>query len=77
MSSLAAPVFARLHDDQVPAGSRPLLEKVKKDFGFIPNLFAAFSNTPILLEGYLGLDAAYSKATFSPAERQLGCPTMK
>ena len=71
MSSSATLVFPRLQDDQVPAGSRPLLEKVKKGFGFIPNLFAAFSNSPILLEGYLGLDATYSKATLSPAERQL------
>ncbi len=71
MSSSATPIFPSLQGDQVPDGSRPLLEKVKKGFGFIPNLFAAFSNSPILLEGYLGLDATYSKATLSPAERQL------
>jgi AhpD family alkylhydroperoxidase len=34
-------------------------------------LYAAFSNSSILLEGYIGLDAAFSKATLSPAERQL------
>ena len=71
MSSSATQVFPRLQDDQVPAGSRPLLEKVKKGFGFIPNLFAVFSNSPILLEGYIGLEATYSKGTLSPAERQL------
>lgn len=71
MTSSAALVFPTVQDDQVPAGSRPLVEKVKKAFGFIPNLFAAFSNSPVLLEGYLGLDAAYSKGTLSPAERQL------
>ena len=71
MSSSAAPIFPSLEGDQVPAGSRPFLEKVKKSFGFIPNLFAAFSNSPTLLEGYLGLDASYSKGTLSAAERQL------
>jgi uncharacterized peroxidase-related enzyme len=71
MSSSAAPIFPSLQGDQVPAGSRPFLEKVKKGFGFIPNLFATFSNSPTLLEGYLGLDATYSKATLSAAERQL------
>jgi uncharacterized peroxidase-related enzyme len=71
MNSSAAPIFPIVRDDQVPAGSRPFLEKVKKGFGFIPNLFAAFSNSPVLLEGYLGLDAAYSKGTLSPVERQL------
>ena len=57
MSSSVTPILPSLHGDQVPAGSRPLLEKVKKDFGFIPNLFAAFSNSPVLLKGYIGLDA--------------------
>ena len=71
MSSSATLIFPSLQGDQIPAGSRPFLEKVKKGFGFVPNLFAAFSNSPMLLEGYLGLDAAYSKATLSPAERQL------
>jgi uncharacterized peroxidase-related enzyme len=71
MSSSATLVFPSLQGDQIPAGSRPILEKVKKGFGFIPNLFAAFSNSPTLLEGYLGLDAVYSRATLSAAERQL------
>jgi hypothetical protein len=46
MSGSATLVFPRLQGDQVPAGSRPILEKVQKGFGFIPNLFAAFSNSP-------------------------------
>src|SRR5437868_4116047 len=71
VSSSASLVFPTLQDEQIPAESRPFIEKVKKGFGFIPNLFAAFSNSPTLLEGYLGLDATYSKATLSPAERQL------
>jgi hypothetical protein len=45
MSSSAALVFPAVQDDQVPAGSRPLLDKVKKAFGFIPNLFASFPGT--------------------------------
>jgi uncharacterized peroxidase-related enzyme len=71
MISSTTLLFPRLQGDQVPAGSRPLLEKVQKGFGFIPNLYAAFSNSPTLLEGYIGLDAAYGRATLSPAERQL------
>lgn len=71
MNSSAAHLFSRLPDDQIPAGSRPFLGRVKRDFGFIPNLFAAFSHSPVLFEGYLGLDAIYSKGTLTPAERQL------
>jgi hypothetical protein len=32
MSSSATQIFPSLHGDQVPAGSRPLLEKVQKGF---------------------------------------------
>jgi len=71
MSTSANLIFPRVQDKQVPAGSRPLLDKMKKAFGFIPNLFAAFSNSPTLLEGYIGLEATYSRGTLSPAERQL------
>lgn len=71
MSISVTQVFPQLQGEQVPNGSRPFLEKVKKSFGFIPNLFAAFSNSPVLLEGCLGLDTAYSKGTLSAAERQL------
>ena len=71
MSSSATYVFPSVQGDQVPVGSRPILEKVQKGFGFVPNLFAAFANSPTLLEGYLALEAIYSKGTLSPAERQL------
>ena len=72
MSSSANMVFPTLQGDQVPAESRPILEKVQKGFGFIPNLFAAFSNSPILLEGYLGLDAIYSRGTLSEIVQSRG-----
>lgn len=71
MSMSATHLFPSLHADQVPAGSRPLLEKVQRDFGFIPNLFASFSNSPVLLEGYMALNAVFDKGTLTAAERQL------
>ena len=71
MSNLATSVFPGVHGDEVPAASRPILEKVRKSFGFVPNLFATFANSPTLLEGYLTLDGVFSKASLSPAERQL------
>jgi uncharacterized peroxidase-related enzyme len=71
MSTSETVIFPSLTGDEIPAGSRPLLEKVQKGFGFIPNLYAAFANSPVLLEGYINLDAAFGKATLSPAERQL------
>ena len=71
MSTSSARLLPSLHPDHVPAQSRPLLDGVKKAFGYIPNLFAAFANSPVLLEGYLELDAAFEKGTLTAAERQL------
>ncbi len=71
MSTSETLIFPSLQGEEIPAGSRPLLEKVLKSFGFIPNLYAAFSNSPVLLEGYIALDAVFSKGTLSHAERQL------
>ena len=70
MSSSATTVFPSVHGDQVPAESRPILEKVRKGFGFVPNLFAAFSSSPTLLEGYLSMPHSTRRREFtSHAER--------
>jgi hypothetical protein len=51
-------LFQPLTIESAPGGSKPVLERVKKDFGFIPNLMATFANSPAVLKGYLALDAA-------------------
>jgi uncharacterized peroxidase-related enzyme len=71
MSTASAELFPILEAERGPANSRPFLDQVKKSFGFVPNLFAVFANSPVLLEGYLALNAAYEKATLTPVERQL------
>jgi len=71
MSESLARLLPSLHEDGVPAESRPLLEKVERGFGYIPNLFAAFASSPVLLGGYLALDAVFEKGTLTPTERQL------
>lgn len=54
-----------------PEASKPVLENIQKSFGFLPNLMAIFANNPTVLQGYLALDAAYEKGSFTPGERQL------
>jgi uncharacterized peroxidase-related enzyme len=71
MSTASAELFPRLEAGHVPAKSQPLLDQVNKSFGFVPNLFAVFANSPVLLEGYLALNAAYDKGSLTPVERQL------
>ena len=54
-----------------PAGSRATLENIQKGFGFIPNLMATFANSPAVLNGYMGLDAAWEQSSLSAKERQV------
>src|SRR5215467_9628913 len=56
-------LFSPVAVDTAPEGSRPLLQKIQKSFKFIPNLFGVFANSPILLEGYLGLEGVFDKGT--------------
>lgn len=54
-----------------PEGSKALVEKVQKEFKFVPNLFAVFAHSPAFLSGYLALDQAYGQSRLSPKERQI------
>lgn len=64
-------LFKPLTIETAPETSRPALEKIQKSLGFIPNLMATFANNPIVLEGYLALEAVYEKSSFTPKERQI------
>jgi uncharacterized peroxidase-related enzyme len=64
-------VLSPLTIDNAPAASRPGLEAVRRQLGFIPNLFATFAESPTLLSGYLALAGAVSKGSLSAVERQI------
>lgn len=57
--------------DNAPAGSKPIMEGIKKTFGFVPNLMGIFANSPEMLKGYLSLEAEWNKTSFTPQERNL------
>jgi uncharacterized peroxidase-related enzyme len=63
-------LFTSLGSESAPEQARPILEKVQKDFHFIPNLYGTFANSPALLEAYIALEAAFEKTRLSPTERQ-------
>ncbi|WP_203071237.1 carboxymuconolactone decarboxylase family protein [Falsiroseomonas ponticola] len=56
--------------DAAPAASRPFLQAVRKQIGFVPNLFRTVASSPAALEGYLGLSAALAKGSLPPATRE-------
>jgi uncharacterized peroxidase-related enzyme len=57
--------------DSAPSASRPVLERIAKAFGFVPNLYAVFAESPAALQGALAISEAFSKTSLSPAEQQL------
>jgi uncharacterized peroxidase-related enzyme len=71
MSTTTDTLFTPLTIATAPEASRPMLEKVQKSLGFIPNLMAVFANVPTVLEGYLALGAVFEKSSFTPRERQI------
>lgn len=57
--------------DSAPGASRPVLERIGKGFGFVPNLYAVFAESPAALQGALAISEAFSKTSLSPAEQEL------
>lgn len=57
--------------DTAPQDSKETLRNIQKGFGFIPNLMATFANSPAVLNGYMGLDAAWGKSSLTAKEQQI------
>ena len=56
--------------EAAPAASRPLLEAVKSQLGVVPNLFRLVANSPVALEGYLGMNGPLNKGALPAATRE-------
>ena len=56
MSRIAIP--AR---EAAPEASKPLLDAVEKQLGVVPNLFRLISLSPVVLQGFLGMNGALGK----------------
>lgn len=56
--------------DSAPAESRPLLEGIAQDLGFVPNLAAVIAGSSTLLAGFDGLRRAVGSGTLDPGLRE-------
>jgi uncharacterized peroxidase-related enzyme len=57
--------------ETAPAASKPMLEKLAASVGMIPNLAAAMSESPQLIEGFVTLLGLFrASSSFSRAERE-------
>lgn len=57
--------------ETAPAKSQEFLADAEKSFGFIPNLFGVFAESPAVLKSYLQLGRLFDETTFSATERQV------
>ena len=57
--------------ETAPAASRPLLEGLRRSFGFVPNLFGVFAESPAALRGAFAIYEAFSTSSLSATEQQL------
>jgi AhpD family alkylhydroperoxidase len=56
--------------ESAPDGSKPILEQLEKQVGFVPNLAATMAESPSLLEAFTILRAIYGRGSFTPIERE-------
>ncbi|WP_067452568.1 carboxymuconolactone decarboxylase family protein [Actinomadura macra] len=54
-----------------PPASRPILDTIAADLGFVPNLAATIAASPTLLAGFDGLRRAVNDASFDPVHREI------
>ena len=63
--------FTKHTIESAPDASKPTLEATKKAMGFIPNLMATMSESPVLVESYLTMMGLFDKTDLSETERQI------
>lgn len=54
-----------------PDDSRPLLQAVASQHGFVPNLFGVLAESPAALGAYLGIADALKRTRLTPVEREI------
>ena len=57
--------------DTAPDESRPVLEGIEQDLGFVPNAAAAAAESPMLLAAFDGLRRAVGHSELAPVEREV------
>jgi alkylhydroperoxidase family enzyme len=63
--------FAHIAPDQLGEEAQPVLDHVRKAFGFVPNLTVVMALSPRSLKGYFDNLQVFGQSSFSPAEQQL------
>ena len=62
--------------ESAPESARPLLEQLKQQLGFVPNLAATMAESPLMLEGFTALRAIFARGSLSGVEREVVAMTV-
>ncbi len=57
--------------DTAPQVSRATLETMEKKYGFLPNLYGVFAESPAAVQAYAGINKALEQSALSPVEQQV------
>ena len=60
-----------LDPETAPEAVGAILAGVAKNYGFLPNLYRYFANTPGILKGYLALSELFGQGTLTATERNV------
>ena len=61
-----------IHDEHsAPEASQPVLASVRKNLGFIPNLYGVLAEAPVAAEAYGVLTDLVTRSSFTPVERHV------
>jgi len=61
-----------VHDKTTaPAASLPVMEATEKAFGFLPNLYGVFAESPAAIAAYAAVNDALQHCALSPVEQQV------
>lgn len=58
-----------LNVENAPEQSQATLQKIAKNYGFVPNLMGLMAHAPALLNGYVELAARFEQTSLNPTER--------
>ncbi len=57
--------------ETAPEGAREDLAAVEEKYGFVPNIYGIFAESPAVTKAYISLTDLLASTSFSPAEQQL------
>jgi len=57
--------------ENCPDGSRDDMQSVQDKYGFLPNIYGVFAESPAVIKAYLALTNLLDSGSFTPAEQQL------